>query len=66
MSRFPTANSIFKYAAKHGVAARIHYGPNGKIDNVDVDGKAVNGAGSDHDATADDELEHWRRKKNAR
>jgi hypothetical protein len=38
--RFPTASSIFELAAKHGVAARIHYGANGRIDCVDIIGKA--------------------------
>lgn len=37
--RFPTANSIFEAAAKYGLAVRIHYGANGKIDNVETIGK---------------------------
>jgi hypothetical protein len=56
MSRFPTAGSIFGLAAKHGVAAHIHYGANGKIDNVYVDGKAVNGAGNGAEANPWDQV----------
>ena len=46
-SRFPTANSIFEAAAKHGLAVRIRYGANGKISDVYTIGKAdgaANGA----------------------
>jgi hypothetical protein len=38
-SRYPTANSIFEAAAKHGVDVRIQYGVDGRIASVETVGK---------------------------
>jgi hypothetical protein len=42
--RFPTAESVFKLAAKHGVRAHIEVGPNGKISAIDIIGKLDDGS----------------------
>jgi hypothetical protein len=48
-SRYPTANSIFEAAAKHGIAVRIEYGGDGRIASVETVGKTGESSGAPGD-----------------
>ena len=41
-SRYPTANSIFEAAAKHGFDVRFNYGADGRIVSVETIARLAN------------------------
>jgi hypothetical protein len=46
-SKFPTAKTIFEWAAMYGLAVRVDRGLNGEISSVQIMGKAGSVAASD-------------------
>jgi hypothetical protein len=56
-SRYPTANSIFEAAAKHGIAVRINY-IDGRIASIETKGKVTDGVPENDANPWDDVLEN--------